>query len=57
VIRSGLEQNDRIVISGAQLAMPGMKVQVRAGTIKAEAAPASAPQTPPPAGSATFATR
>lgn len=57
VIRSGLEPNDRIVISGAQLAMPGMKVQVRPGAIKAAAAPASAPQAPPPAGSATFATR
>ncbi len=57
VIRSGLEPNDRIVISGAQLAMPGMKVQVRPGAIKAAAATASAPQAPPPAGSATFATR
>lgn len=57
VIRSGLDPRDRIVISGAQLAMPGMKVQVRPGTIKAAAATASAPQAPPPAGSATFATR
>ncbi|WP_338505362.1 efflux RND transporter periplasmic adaptor subunit [Sphingomonas kaistensis] len=57
VIRSGLEPSDRIVISGAQLAMPGMKVEVRPGTIKAAAAPAAAPSAAPPAGSATFATR
>jgi len=57
VIRSGLEPRDRIVISGAQLAMPGMKVEVRPGTIKAAAAPAAAPSAAPPAGSATFATR
>ena len=57
VIRSGLQPTDRIVISGAQLAMPGMKVEVRPGTIKAAAAPAAAPSAAPPAGSATFATR
>lgn len=57
VIRSGLEPRDRIVISGAQLAMPGMKVEVRPGTIRAAARPPSAPSSAPPAGSATFATR
>ena len=33
VVRSGLVASDRVVISGAQLAMPGARVQVRAGRI------------------------
>ncbi len=57
VIRSGLDPRDRVVISGAQLAMPGMKVQVRPGAIKAQAPAAAAPQAAPVAGTATFATR
>ncbi|WP_344711462.1 efflux RND transporter periplasmic adaptor subunit [Sphingomonas humi] len=57
VIRSGIEPTDRIVISGAQLVMPGMNVDVRPGTIKAAAAPPSAPSAAPLAGSATFSTR
>ena len=58
VVRSGLAPTDRVVISGAQLAMPGTKVQVRAGTIRPVTLPASGPApSAPPAGSATFATR
>lgn len=57
VIRTGLQPNDRVVISGAQLAMPGMKVEVRPGTIKAQAAAGPPPQAAPVSGSATFATR
>lgn len=57
VIRSGLDPRDRVVIAGAQLAMPGMKVQVRPGAIKAQAAAAGPPQAAPVAGTATFATR
>lgn len=57
VIRTGLQPNDRVVISGAQLAMPGMKVEVRPGTIKAQAMAAPPPQAAPVSGSATFATR
>lgn len=57
VIRTGLQPNDRVVISGAQLAMPGMKVEVRPGTIKAQTAVAPPPQAAPVSGSATFATR
>lgn len=34
VVRSGLAASDRVVISGAQLAMPGMKVKVRPGRIE-----------------------
>lgn len=58
VIRSGLAPSDRIVISGTQMAMPGTKVQVRAGHIApthdAAAGPAAASVT---AGQATFAAR
>lgn len=57
VIRTGLQPNDRVVISGAQLAMPGMRVEVRPGTIKAQAMAAPPPQAAPVSGSATFATR
>lgn len=57
VIRSGLDPRDRVVISGAQLAMPGMKVQVRPGAIKAQAPAAEAPRAAPVSGTATFATR
>jgi RND family efflux transporter MFP subunit len=57
VIRSGLDPRDRVVIGGVQLAMPGMKVQVRPGAIKAQAPSAGPPQATPVAGTATFATR
>ncbi|HWU92576.1 MAG TPA: efflux RND transporter periplasmic adaptor subunit, partial [Sphingomicrobium sp.] len=56
VIRSGLATSDRVIISGTQLAMPGTKVQVRAGTIApvaTAAAPDSAPI--PVSGEATLA--
>jgi RND family efflux transporter MFP subunit len=46
VVRSGLTTADRVVIAGGQLAMPGAKVQVRAGKIapvQVEAAAESAP--------------
>ena len=56
VVRSGLAANDRVVISGTQMAMPGTKVQVRAGRI------APVHEAPPPgagavavAGQATLA--
>nr|WP_256926564.1 efflux RND transporter periplasmic adaptor subunit [Sphingomonas sp. TZW2008] len=57
VIRSGLAAGDRVVISGTQMAMPGTKVQVRAGRI------APVHEGAPPGGSlavagqATFASR
>ncbi|URD61396.1 efflux RND transporter periplasmic adaptor subunit [Sphingomonas sp. KRR8] len=58
VIRSGLNPNERVVIAGAQLAMPGMKVKVQPGRIAAVAPPSvAAPASAPPAGAATFATR
>jgi RND family efflux transporter MFP subunit len=59
VIRSGLTSADRVVISGAQLAMPGTKVQVRAGRIApSQAAAAGSPVAPVSfSGEATFAGR
>lgn len=58
VVRSGLAAGDRVVISGTQMAMPGAKVNVRAGRI------APVHEAPPPraggvamAGQATFAAR
>lgn len=57
VIRSGLAPQDRVVISGTQMAMPGAKVQVRVGQVAPEhGAPAPAIVAPPP-GQATFAAR
>lgn len=55
VIRSGLDPQDRVVISGTQMAMPGSKVQIRAGRVEAvRVAQAPAIAAPPP-GQATFA--
>ena len=58
VVRSGLAPNDRVVIAGAQLVLPGMKPQVRAGRIAPQAF-AAAPETVsvPLSGEATFAGR
>ncbi|MEO7276727.1 MAG: efflux RND transporter periplasmic adaptor subunit, partial [Sphingomicrobium sp.] len=58
VVRSGLAPSDRVVISGSQLAMPGMKLQLKPGKIvpvAAAGAVLSAP--PPPSGEATLAGR
>jgi RND family efflux transporter MFP subunit len=57
VVRSGLNANDRVVISGGQLAMPGTKVNVRRGTIQPVAVHAEAPQPTALTGEATFAGR
>lgn len=56
IVRSGLSANDRVVVSGTQLAMPGAKVNVRPGKIVADRIAPSAPSTTT-AGEATFATR
>jgi RND family efflux transporter MFP subunit len=58
VVRSGLTTADRVIISGTQMAMPGTKVQVRAGKIAPQAI-AAAPDTVsvPLSGEATFAGR
>jgi len=58
VIRSGLAPTDRVVISGTQMVMPGVKVQIRQGKITPQAV-AAAPGTVsvPLSGEATFAGR
>ena len=57
VVRSGLRPDDRVVISGGQLAMPGTKVNVRRGVIQPVAVQAEAPQPTTLTGEATFAGR
>ena len=56
IVRSGLTPADRVVISGSQMAMPGLKVQVRPGKIEPQSI-AKAPETVsvPLSGEATFA--
>lgn len=54
IVKSGLSDRDRIVVSGTQLAMPGAKVQVRPATITATRATA-APKPAATIGEATFA--
>ena len=58
VIRSGITTADQVVISGTQMVMPGVKVQVRPGKIVPQAV-AAAPETVsvPLSGEATFAGR
>jgi len=58
VIRSGITTTDHVVISGSQMVMPGVKVQVRPGWITPQAV-AAAPETVsvPLSGEATFAGR
>lgn len=55
VIRSGLSPTDRVVISGAQLVLPGMKAKLQPGRILAQATPAAPDVVPVPlSGEATF---
>lgn len=54
IVKSGLSDRDRIIVSGTQLAMPGTKVQVRPATITAVRATA-APKPAATIGEATFA--
>ena len=56
VVRSGLAADDRVIITGTQMAMPGSKVQVRQGRIAPDAQAAQAgPAGGAIAGQATFA--
>ncbi|MBA3667161.1 MAG: efflux RND transporter periplasmic adaptor subunit [Sphingomonas sp.] len=58
VIRSGVSASDRVIISGSQLAMPGTKVQVRAGRILPQQAAAASASLPVSfSGEATFTGR
>jgi len=55
IVRSGLAANDRVIIVGTQMAMPGSKVQVRNGRIAPEAQAVVAPSSGQLIGQATFA--
>jgi RND family efflux transporter MFP subunit len=56
VIRSGIDASDRVVIDGVVRAHPGLKVTAQSGRITpVPDAAAAAPDTAPPAASATFA--
>jgi RND family efflux transporter MFP subunit len=55
IVRSGLDAKDRVVISGTQMAMPGGKVQTKAGKIAPVVAPAAPTATAPTNGEATMA--
>jgi RND family efflux transporter MFP subunit len=57
VVRSGLRPDDRVVISGTQMAMPGAKVQTRPGRIETIRQRLAEPAAPPIIGEATFAAR
>jgi RND family efflux transporter MFP subunit len=58
VVRTGLAPSDRVVIAGTQMAMPGTKVDARAGKIAPEAIAAAPPTASVPlSGEATFAAR
>ena len=54
IVRSGLLPNDRVVIAGGQLVMPGVKAQIRRGRIAPEAAPSPIAAPSPPGGEATL---
>ena len=56
VIASGIAPTDRVIISGTQMALPGMPVQAQTGRITAEAqADTTPPASAPLAAEATFA--
>ena len=55
VIRSGLNTNDRVVITGIQMAQMGAKVQTIAATIKPTIAAAAPAIAPPASGQVTLA--
>ena len=58
VVRSGLTPRDRVVIDGAQGAMPGLRVRARAGRIEpVPTAAAAAPVATPLNGGATLSAR
>jgi multidrug efflux system membrane fusion protein len=57
IVRSGLTPQDRVVISGTQMAMPGTKVNVRIGRVQRSNTAASEPVAAPINGEATFAAR
>lgn len=55
IVRSGLSPSDRVIVSNIQAAMPGAKVESRAGRINAQAVAADPVASEPAASQATFA--
>jgi RND family efflux transporter MFP subunit len=55
VIRSGIAANDRVIIAGTQMAMPGGKVDAKPGKIEANASAATPESAMAPAAQASFA--
>ncbi|WP_076068547.1 efflux RND transporter periplasmic adaptor subunit [Sphingomonas montana] len=55
IVRSGIGPNDRIVITGTQMAMPGSPVQPKLGRITPQASVATPTAVQPVAGEATLA--
>lgn len=55
IIRSGLTPQDKVVIAGTQMAMPGAKVQPKPGRIAPDASAQQPTFTAPVTGEATFA--
>jgi multidrug efflux pump subunit AcrA (membrane-fusion protein) len=54
IVSGGLSRGDRVVIGGTQMAMPGSKVQVRAGRIAPVVAAPAPGGLSPTTGEATF---
>nr|WP_245646781.1 efflux RND transporter periplasmic adaptor subunit [Sphingomonas soli] len=55
IVRSGITAQDRVIISGTQMAMPGAKVQTKAGKIVPVEAPPAPVTRAPTTGEATLA--
>lgn len=55
IVRSGLKPDDRVIITGIQMAVPGAKVAPKPGRITADAPAPAAAVAPPLAGEATIA--
>jgi multidrug efflux system membrane fusion protein len=55
VVRSGLAPQDRVIIAGTQMAIPGSKVQAKPGRITAQASAPNPTAQAPLSGEATFA--
>jgi hypothetical protein len=57
LITKGLSPNDKVIVGGIPLAVPGAKVNTRPGRITPQAQTASAAATAPAAAQATLAAR
>jgi RND family efflux transporter MFP subunit len=57
IVRSGLAANDRVIISGSQMAVPGAKVQAQTGQIAPDATPQTDSVSIPMASAASLVAR